>query len=314
MIRLAVIGAGNMARCHIETIVCMPNVWLAGIYSRTKSRAVNLANEFSVKFVASSVAELYHVTQADGVVVAVEETATEQIISEIALHNWSALVEKPIGLGLCDSKRICERSADTGLNLYVAMNRRHYASTQMAVQKLTQIGGRRIVQIHDQEDPSSALTNGRKAVVCDNWHFANSIHLIDLFDVFCRGEVSKVRNVIPWTTGYGAKSTHSIIEFDSGDVGIYTSVWNAPGPWLVAISTPTKRLEMRPVEYLSEQTYPSRQITPCELGDVDQKFKPGVFCQMNEFVKALNRKNNGSVDITSYLRSVKLTSQLYESD
>ena len=63
-----------MARCHIEALVCMSNVELVGLYSRTKSHADILANEFGVKFVASSVSE-HHVTQADGVV-AVEETAT----------------------------------------------------------------------------------------------------------------------------------------------------------------------------------------------------------------------------------------------
>ena len=52
-------------------LACMPNVELAGILAE-QSSALGLANEFGVKFVASSIAELYHVTQADGVV-AVEE-------------------------------------------------------------------------------------------------------------------------------------------------------------------------------------------------------------------------------------------------
>ena len=69
------------------------------------------------------------------------------------------------------------------------------------------------------------------------------------------------------------KSTHSVIEFASGDIGIYTSLWNAPGPWSVTISTPTKHLEMRPIEYLS-RTYPSRQITHSKLSEVDRRFKP----------------------------------------
>lgn len=303
-----------MARCHIEALVCMSNVELVGLYSRTKSHADILANEFGIKFVASSVSELYHVTQADGVVVAVEETATEQIIIEITPYNWSALVEKPIGLGFCASKRICERAANAGIDLYVGMNRRHYASTQMALEKLRKIDGRRIVEIHDQEDPRSALANGRKEVICSNWHFANSIHLIDLFHVFCRGEIARVRNIIPWAAGYESKSTHSVIEFESGDIGMYTSMWNAPGPWSVTISTTSKRFEMRPIEYLSEQTYPSRQITHCKLSDVDRKFKPGIFRQMNEFLKAISRENNISVDGYSYLRSVELASKLYESE
>ena len=230
-----------MAREHLKVMRALQGIDVVGIFSRTSSRAMGLASDFDIGFVASSIGELYETTRADGVVIAVSEPATEAICLEAINHPWQMLVEKPIGLNLNETKRIADAANRMGTNFFVAMNRRNYSSTRMALEEVEKIQGTRTVQIFDQEDPLSALNGGRLKQVCDQWHFANSIHLIDLFGVFCRGARIEVKNLIPWRPGYRAKSTHSVISFDSGDIGIYHSVWNAPGPWSVVIETEKKR-------------------------------------------------------------------------
>ena len=189
MVKVAIIGAGNMAKCHMEAIANLPDVKISGIYSRTEQSARALADDFDIEFVALSIQELYALTKADGVVIAVNETSTESVIDEALKHPWKLLVEKPVGLNLGSTKIVCELADSKNAKVFVAMNRRHYSSTKTALRLVTGTEGQRVVQIHDQEDPKSALANGRDKSVCDQWQFANSIHLIDLFHVFCRGNV-----------------------------------------------------------------------------------------------------------------------------
>ena len=169
------------------------------------------------------------------------------------------------------------------------------------------------MQIYDQEDPSSALAMGRNKLVrvtngiCKLYSFDRS------FPCFCRGEVADVLNAIPWVPGYEAKITHSVIKFDSGDLGIYHSIWNGPGPWSVSINAGEKRFEMRPLERLLTQTYPSRQRDEAVLDDCDIMFKPGFLKQMKGYIHALNGEANELPRLCDYLRSVELTDTLYSS-
>ncbi len=300
-----------MAREHLKVMRALQDVDVVGIFSRTSSRAKALAADFDIGFVASSIAELYETTHSDGVVIAVSEPATEAICLEAIKYPWHLLVEKPVGLSLDETKRISDVANGMDKRFYVAMNRRNYSSTRMALEEVGKIQGARTVLILDQEDPLSALNGGRLKQVCDQWHFANSIHLIDLFGVFCRGAPLSVNNLVPWRPGYMAKSTHSVISFDSGDVGIYHSVWNAPGPWSVIIETAKKRFEMRPLESFAVQTYPSRNIELRPIVDEDHDFKTGFFIQMREFLQALKGSANNMVTLRTYLESVRLTDELY---
>ncbi len=309
--RVVIIGAGNMAREHLKVLRALKSIDIVGIFSRTFSQAQLLADEFQIGLVATSIADLYDKTHADGVVVAVSETATQTVCTEALAYPWQMLVEKPVGLGLTETKLIFDAAKGSEKRFYVAMNRRNFSSTLMAIKEIEKIQGERTVQILDQEDPFSALNAGRSKQVCDLWHFANSIHLIDLFYVFCRGTPTSINNVIPSRYGYMAKSTHSVISFDSGDTGIYHSVWNAPGPWSVVIETAKKRIEMRPLESFTIQTYPSRQKASEPLAKEDHEFKPGFFRQMREFIRALTGEPNNLVTLGAYLKSAKLTNELY---
>ena len=311
MLKLAIVGAGSMAREHLRVLNKMPDIDVVGIYSRTNARAAALSEEFSIRVVARSINELYLETQAAGVVIAVSEVSTESICLQALAHPWKLLVEKPVGLCLDETRRILDFAEGKEDSFFVAMNRRNYASTLMALNELSRLGGERVIQIIDQEDPLLALRGGRLKQVCDQWHFANSIHLIDLINVFCRGSLVSVNNVIPWQDGYLPKVTHSIISFDSGDIGIYHSVWNAPGPWSLTIETTKKRIEMRPLENLAIQTYPERHSEFQKISREDDDLKPGFLRQMHEFSEALKGRSCNLPTLKTYLTTAKLTHELY---
>ena len=103
-VKVAIIGAGYMAREHIRAFADVPGVAIAGIHSRTRSRAEALANEFGVPGVYDSVSELYERTQANLVVVAVPEMAANSVSRACFEFPWTVLLEKPPGYNLRDAE------------------------------------------------------------------------------------------------------------------------------------------------------------------------------------------------------------------
>lgn len=315
MHRIAIIGAGRMAEKHLEALSRIPEMIAVGIFSRTASKSKHLAEQHNIEFVASSIFELFDLTQAMAVIIAVNEPSTEEVCIEAMNFPWKILVEKPVGLNTPSLDRIVSHRCKTRSEVFVAMNRRQYFSVLSAVAELENCKNKRLVQICDQEDPAGALANGRDKKTCENWHFANSIHLIDLFYVFCRGAVVDVKNIIAWKSGFESKFTHSIISFSSGDIGIYHSIWNAPGPWSVSVETDIKRLELRPIERLSVQHYSEKipQEIKEKLG-VASESKPGFYNQLIEFRKQLQCGISKLPTIDIYKRTAELTDMLYQDN
>ena len=71
------------------------------------------------------------------------------------------------------------------------MNRRFYSSTQKLQKILLNNKDKRIVTVFDQESKSNALKSGHNNKVVKNWMFANSIHLIDYFNIFAEAILKK---------------------------------------------------------------------------------------------------------------------------
>ena len=313
MCKIAFIGAGYMTSEHLKAFKDIPNVELTGIYSRTRSRAEALAKEFRLPNVCDSVDELYKSTKADLVVVSVPELSTRLVLTEVFTFPWVSLIEKPVGYDVDDAEKIFDQLKKQNAKAYVALNRRHYGSTRNVLAALTQNDGNRLIQIHDQEDAKAALAAGQPELVVRNWMYANSIHLIDYFQLFARGELLSVENIIPWDP-HSPFLVLAKLTYDSGDIGIYQAVWNAPGPWSVVISTQQKRFEMRPVESACEQLYGKRTLEPLPPAEWDARFKPGLRMQAELAVKAVGQKHGGIIELPTLeqaLKAMKITRKIY---
>ena len=83
------------------------------------------------------------------------------------------------------SKNIVEYSELNNSKVYVALNRRFYSSTKAVMRKLDNYQEQRLITVLDQEDTKKAELMKRPKKVIENWMYANSIHLIDYFHIFC---------------------------------------------------------------------------------------------------------------------------------
>ncbi|MCT7995221.1 Gfo/Idh/MocA family protein [Laspinema olomoucense] len=309
--KVAIVGAGYMADEHIKAFRDIPGVELSGIFSRTYERAGNLAKKWSIQKVCRSIDELYNNTRADLVIVTVPELATKSVVQQCFGYSWTCLIEKPVGYNLTEAEAITQSAQISGAKAFVALNRRHYSSTLAMLNDLAKNSEPRLIQIQDQQDAISALKAGQPEEVVANWMYANSIHLIDYLSILGRGKVTEIQSLIPWTP-QDPRYVATKIQFDSGDIGFYQGVWNAPGPWAVSVTTPSKRWEMRPLEKGFYQPYGSRQLEPVEIDSWDQQFKAGLRRQAQLAIRAASGESIPELPtLEDALASMRLVQAIY---
>jgi predicted dehydrogenase len=311
-INVAVIGAGLMAEAHIKAFSDIPSVAVVGIHSRTKERARALATKYNIPNTYNSVDSLYVGTQANFVIVAVSELSVNSVCMEVFKYPWQSLIEKPVGYNLPDALLIAAAAKSADRKAYVALNRRHYSSTRAVLGELESFKGARLVHAFDQEDPITALEGGKPALVVDNWMYANSIHIIDYLNVFCRGEVIAVNHAIKWNSDE-PRFVVASVTYSSGDIGFYHATWNGPGPWSISVTTQAKRWEMRPLEQATSQHYKSRKTEPLFLNSWDSEYKPGLRQQAEEAIKALRGEAHYLPTLADGIKTMRLVHSIYEA-
>lgn len=207
----------------------------------------------------------------------------------LALINYgvkSILVEKPGGLDGGEIKRIYEESQKNLANIYIAYNRRFYASVEKAREIIDQDRG--VLSFHFEFNELSDQISRLKTTgeIKKKWLLHNSSHVIDLAFFLCgspksleaykSGSLNWHPNGAIFT---GAGISKKTIPFS------YHANWLSPGRWGLEIMTKNHRLIFRPLEKLSVQRKNSFEIANIEIDDKkDNEFKPGLFKEVKSFL------------------------------
>lgn len=303
------IGGGGMTREHIRAFQNVPGVTLAGIWNRTRQKAEDLAKEFAIPVVASSVDDLYAQTKADLAVLAVYEPAINPVAKQAMQHPWAILMEKPVGLDLKDAEDIAAAAKARKAKVFIGLNRRTLSSTQAVLADLADDPGPRFIHVQDQQSLDVARQIGHVPEVVTNWMYANSIHLVDYIPALGRGRISEVTPVIRWNPDAPGVVVAKVA-FDSGDIALYEAIWNGPGPWACTVTTPRRRWEMRPLEKAVFQNAGERKQNPVEPHAWDNEFKPGFRLQAERVVAAL-RGGGSATGLDEAVSTMRLVRDIY---
>jgi predicted dehydrogenase len=307
---VAFVGAGAAAREHVRAFRDVDNVDITGICSRTRARAQTLATDEGIPRVCDSIAELYAETQADLVVVAVPELAAARVATECFRFTWAALLEKPAGYCFDDAERIVQAAHARRRRAFVALNRRFFSSTGAALADLTSDTAPRFIHILDQQSLSDARALGQPDTVVEHWMYANSIHVIDFLTLFGRGAVTSVEPVVAWEPA-APSVVLATVRFSSGDIGLYEGHWGGPAPWAVAVSTASRRWELRPLEAATVQRAGERHRTPVEPHQWDTDFKTGFRRQAQAAVDAVRGRPSEIPTLAESLTTMRLISAIF---
>jgi len=218
------------------------------------------------------------------VTVGVEQLAS---VTKILLQNGvkKILVEKPGGLDHNEISSVLAETKKQNAEVYIAYNRRFYASTQKAQEIINDDGGALSFNFEFTEWSHQIVDIEKASGVKEKWLLANSTHVIDLA-FFLGGKPKEiacyVAGGLSWHPSGSIFAGAGISE--NGALFSYQANWEAPGRWGVEVLTKKHRLIFRPMETLQMMRKGSVKIESVEIDDrLDKEFKPGVYQQVHRF-------------------------------
>ena len=289
---IVLIGAGSMAVAYAKTLDA------AGLTYRCFGRGENSAKKFeratgvpagtgplSDQLVTTSVKDAHAI-----VAVNVSELSRVcHMLLDAGVHR--ILVEKPGGVDLDEMQAVA--NADTSNRIRVAYNRRFLKSTQKAADIIAEDGGAQLIQFEFTELPDRIEALGvHPPEVLANFAFANSSHVFDtafflgcgspdLSDVTVSGAVQQGK--ISWHPDGSRFASCGTI----GNEALYSCFadWRSGGNWSVEITTPHRRLRLKPLETLTQQLRETFVVEDVALESDPEGLKPGLPDMVQNFLE-----------------------------
>lgn len=285
-LKLLLVGAGYMGKEYGKVLNAL-NVPYS-VICRSEESANKFNEELGVMPISGGVENaLENIDEKpDMAIVAVNvEFLASTVITLLNYGIKKILVEKPAGLNRDEILEVLQTSKSKGAKVYVAYNRRFYASTQKAMEIIKKDGGVSSFNFEFTEWGFKIEKTSHVPKVKDEWLLANSTHVIDL--AFFLGGYPKEMcsfnaGSMDWHKRASKYAGAGVTE--EGALFSYQANWDAPGRWAVEILTSEHRLYFRPMEKLAIQKKGSVDIEEVEIDDkLDIEFKPGLYRQVEAF-------------------------------
>lgn len=197
----------------------------------------------------------------------------------------NSLLEKPGGMNTAEMDSLENAARINQASVYIAYNRRFYASVLKAREIIKADGGLTSFNFEFTEWSHVIEPLKTDALIKQKWFLANSTHVADLAFYFggLPLEMSAYRaGNLSWHkyskfTGAGVCENHVLFSYQAN--------WGSPGRWALELLTSEHRLILKPLEGLQIQATGTVAVNPVELDDVlDKGFKPGLYKQTFAFL------------------------------
>ncbi len=306
-LNVLLVGAGYMGKEYCKVLKAQGIPFT--VYTRSQSTAELFKKETGIKAeygdfnILLEREEYTHAINAVNVehLIEVTETLLNKGIKKI-------LVEKPLGLTVDSTSRLNELVEKYYAAVYVAYNRRYYASTTKAFEIIKNDGGLKSIQFEFTEWKTKIDFSVFSKDVQEKWLHANSSHVIDLA-FFLAGEPDNYvfysgRNSNGQKDVFvGSGITKNKVFFS------YSSNWDAPGRWGIELMTDKHRIYLRPMEKVSIQELNSVMITELSIDDkLDIEYKPGIYLEVKDFLS--DKPTNKLKTIKEQVESIKLYDEM----
>jgi predicted dehydrogenase len=283
------IGTGPMAVAYAAVLKSLP-VDLVVIGRGSESAAL-FENQVGLIPITGGLQKYLTSNTIDQSTFVINATGPESLMPSLKLlldaGARNILVEKPAALSieeLAENKHYFEQKT---AQIFVAYNRRFYASVRRAKELIDEDHGLLSVNFEFTEWAHKIEAINKAPGVKENWFFANSTHVIDLAFFFagmpkefgCYSSKGELK-WHPKTNFAGAGITEKDVLFS------YLANWESAGRWSVELLTNRRRFFLKPLEGLSVQMRGSMVVENVLFDDsLDQTYKPGVYLQTLAFLE-----------------------------
>jgi len=232
-VRVGIVGAGIRGRMYANIVRQLPGCRLAGVCDVSEAARRTAEGELSAPSFAEA-AEMCRSVSPEVVVVATPDFAHVEPALAAAGAGANLLIEKPLATSVEDARCICQAVAKAGVAAMVAFE--NHWNPPLSAMKAAAAAGElgRIVSCNSQLDDRIDVPTEMNA-----WLGKSSVgwflmsHSVEL-----AGWIAGQRPVRVWARGTKDilkrrgldtyDSIHSVIEFDGGMVGSFSSCWVLP--------------------------------------------------------------------------------------
>lgn len=294
-VRLAVIGAGNIAPKHLEAVTGHPLARAVGVFSRTRGEAEALAGRFAIPVVADSAQDLVERARPDALMILVSPENMFEVSVQALDFGLPLFLEKPVALTVDQARGLRDLALERKVPVQVGYNRRHYSIFHKGLQVIREHGPLYGIQVEGHERffkvrPSGLFSEESLRA----WLHVNATHTIDLLRFF-GGEPETVHALASAFKEPGGDQFAAALRFPGGTVATYTANWHSPGGWRATLYGEGVTVDFKPLEkgIWTDTAFVSHDIEP-EAWDRD--YKPGFYGQLDAFLGAVR---SGLVDAPS---------------
>lgn len=281
------IGAGGMAQDYIKVLKNLDIEFT--VIGRNEENAARCSEATNCDVISGGL-ESYltanpqpcsHAIVAAGVEKLYE--TTKQLL-EADVKN--ILVEKPGAMRKKEFNELVDLSKEKNAQVFIAYNRRFYASVLEAQKIIEEDGGIASFNFEFTEWAHDIKDLRKAEGVKEKWFLANSTHVVDL--AFYLG--GKPKQISAYTGGsldwHPSASIFSGAGISEKDILFsYQANWESAGRWSVDILTKEHRLIFRPMEKLQIQKRGSVAQEFIEIDyATDSEYKPGLYLQTVDFL------------------------------
>jgi len=288
MTKAWLIGSGKMAQDYIKVLNDLK------ISTNIIGRGKTSANNFEIKtghpviagglalYLKKNPAICSHAIVSVGVENLFDAT---KLLMEYGVKN--ILVEKPGALIEKEFEELVNLSRSKKANIFIAYNRRFYASVIKAKQIIENDGGITSFNFEFTEWGHVIAPLIKGSGVKEKWFLSNSTHVVDL--AFNIGGLPKeissfTHGSLDWHPSASLFCGAGISE--NGALFNYSANWESAGRWGVEILTKEHKLILRPIEKLKIQkrgTIAENFVEDIDYS-LDDNFKPGLYLQTEKFL------------------------------
>ena len=306
MIKLAVIGAGNICHKHLEVVSSLKNFKLVSIYSRTKKKSLKVSKKFGIKKVFSSINKMFDEDNYDAALVFVGAENMYKTLVKIIKYKTPFFFEKPASLNFKQTKLLNNLAKKYKVKNMIGLNRRFYSNFDKGINFLRKKGGIKGILIEGHERFWKIKKKNNQ--VYKNWIYANSVHTIDLLRLF-GGEVKQLKSFNNNIANY--KNFTISIKFKNNIIGTYISNWHSPGGWSVTLFGKLFTVQFKPLEkgIIIDHKFKIKNI---KSEWFDKKYKPGFYKQIKCFENLIlkGKLNFPGQSLNDYIKTAKLISRV----
>ncbi|MBC7440713.1 MAG: gfo/Idh/MocA family oxidoreductase [Flavobacterium sp.] len=288
MENIILIGTGPMAVDYVKVLTAMSKSF--SVIGRGENSANIFKQITDIKPIVGGI-ENYILNNSVGKnTYAIIATGTENLMSTLLLLVNAGvkkiLIEKPAAISIEELLENEEKLKPFQENIFIAYNRRFYASAIEAKKLIEEDGGLKSMNFEFTEWAHRIEPLQKAVGVKENWFFANSTHVVDLA-FFMAGNPKKWASFsksgqIAWhekTNFAGAGITDNEVLFS------YLSNWESAGRWTLELLTNKKRIYLKPLEEIFIQIKGTIALEKHDFDDsLDREFKPGLFRQVESFL------------------------------